>query len=76
MKTGESGFGIIFDVDGTMVNNTAYHRPAWTMECGDSGVFDSGGDKFQAAGGRFVVFFAACRSKFCGKTAFECPQQL
>jgi HAD superfamily hydrolase (TIGR01509 family) len=28
-----SNFGIIFDIDGTMVNNTPYHRNAWFELC-------------------------------------------
>lgn len=28
-----SSFGIIFDIDGTMVNNTPYHRNAWFELC-------------------------------------------
>lgn len=27
-------FGVVFDVDGTMVNNTPYHRQAWFDLCG------------------------------------------
>lgn len=28
-----SNFGVIFDIDGTMVNNTPYHREAWFELC-------------------------------------------
>ena len=31
-------FGIIFDIDGTMVNNTPYHRQAWFDLCERYGI--------------------------------------
>lgn len=33
LKTTDNLWGVIFDVDGTMVNNTAYHRAAWFELC-------------------------------------------
>ena len=33
MNTQNSSWGVIFDVDGTLVNNTAYHRQAWFDLC-------------------------------------------
>ncbi|MHC4551317.1 MAG: HAD family hydrolase [Planctomycetota bacterium] len=33
MNNNQNIFGIIFDIDGTMVNNTPYHRQAWFDLC-------------------------------------------
>ena len=33
-----SNWGVIFDLDGTMVNNTAYHKQAWIDLCANHGI--------------------------------------
>ena len=38
MTQSRNEFGIIFDIDGTMVNNTGYHRRAWFELCRRYGI--------------------------------------
>ncbi|HOK95792.1 MAG TPA: HAD family phosphatase [Anaerohalosphaeraceae bacterium] len=38
MNMTDNTWGVIFDVDGTMVNNTAYHRAAWFELCRRYGI--------------------------------------
>lgn len=38
MNSKLSSWGVIFDLDGTMVNNTAYHRSAWFELCRRHGI--------------------------------------
>jgi HAD superfamily hydrolase (TIGR01509 family) len=38
MDTIDNHWGVIFDVDGTMVNNTPYHRAAWFELCRQYGI--------------------------------------
>lgn len=33
MTNAQNNFGVIFDIDGTLVNNTPYHRQAWFDLC-------------------------------------------
>jgi HAD superfamily hydrolase (TIGR01509 family) len=38
MTANSSKWGVIFDIDGTMVNNTSYHRKAWFELCRRHGI--------------------------------------